>query len=135
MGFRERAARDYMWLYSNVEFERSSLGTKKMKLIKEITDPVLREKVEQKALEDNLSVDGVKDLVEKTLSSVEKKVEKEKETKAILKQIDFNIENVEGKYIIQCGKNQKEYITEAIIHFENQIKLYAQKLMEMDSKI
>jgi len=135
LGFKDRTARDYMWLYANVEFERSSLGTKKMKIIKEVKDPVLRERIEQKAIEENLSIDGIKELVEKTLYSVDKKKEREEEAKEILKQIDFNIENVDGKYVIQCGKNQKEYITESIIHYENQIKLYAQRLMEMDSKI
>ncbi len=118
---------EYMWLYNNVEFEKASMGTKKSKLISEITDTEFRDKVEKAAIEKNLTIPAIEELVEKE----SKKNQEKKQTEKKVKTIQYSVNQESGSCVIECESSEDaEYIAEALFHFENQIKLYALRLKE-----
>jgi len=128
LGFGVSMANQYIWLYRNVEFEKAELGVKKTKLIQQIKDPVKREKIENEAIYQKLTVQALQEKIEKLeKSDVEKN---EKEVK--IRKINFNLNTTGEEIIIECKKNDVEFIALAIQKYENQIKLYAQMLKEKD---
>ncbi len=128
LGFGISTAKEYLWIYKNVEFDKASLGFKKQKLIQQIKDPVLREKLESTAINENLTVQGLEERIEKIKESEKSKKEKD----LLLSKMKFNISNNEGKYVIECKKEDSPFIIKAIQKFEDQIKLYAQRLKGRD---
>ncbi|PKL35980.1 MAG: hypothetical protein CVV44_17290 [Spirochaetae bacterium HGW-Spirochaetae-1] len=67
-----------------------------------------------------------KEKIEKILESEKEK----KHTEKKLENIKFNIDEKNGKYVIECKKEDSDYIIQAILKYEKQIKLYAQSLKE-----
>jgi hypothetical protein len=128
LGFGVSTAKEYLWVYKNVEFEKASLGFKKQKLIQQVKDPVLREKLESTAINENLTIDGLQERIEKIQSCEKAKKEKDQ----LLSKMKFNISNNDGRYVIECKKEDSPFIIKAIQKFEDQIKLYAQRLKGRD---
>lgn len=122
LGFGVSMANQYIWLYRNVEFDKAELGVKKQKLIQQIKDPVKRDKIESEAIQQKLTVQALQEKIEKFERSEAEK--KEKEIK--LEKINFQVITDEDEIKIDCNKDDAEYIADAIIKLERQIKLYAE---------
>jgi hypothetical protein len=122
MGFGVSTANQYIWLFKNVEFEKAELGLKKQKLIQQIQDPVKREKIENEAINQKLTVQALQDKIEKIEKSEAEKLEKEKK----LKKINFQVVTEDDEVKIDCDGDDAEFIAMAILKLEKQIKLYAQ---------
>ena len=126
MGFGVSTANQYIWLYKNVEFEKAELGVKKQKLIQQIQDPVKREKIENEAINQKLTVQALQEKIEKIEKSEAEKQEKEKK----LEKINFQVKSDDGGVKIGCKKDDADFIALSIQKYEKQIKLYAQMLKE-----
>lgn len=122
MGFGASTANQYIWLYKNVEFDKAELGVKKMKLIKQIHDPIKREKIEDEAISRKLTVQALQERIEKIEKSEIEKQEKEK----ILEKINYQVTAKDDEVKIDCNGDDAEFIAMAILKLEKQIKLYAQ---------
>jgi hypothetical protein len=122
MGFGVSTANQYIWLYKNVEFEKAELGIKKMKLIQQIQDPVKREKIENEAINQKLTVQALQERIEKIEKSEIEKQEKEKK----LEKINYQVITKDDEVKIDCNEDDAEFIAMAILKLEKQIKLYAQ---------
>lgn len=122
MGFGASTANQYIWLYKNVEFDKAELGVKKMKLIKQIHDPVKREKIEDEAISRKLTVQALQERIEKIEKSEIEKQEKEKK----LEKINYQVITKDDEVKIDCNVDDAEFIAMAILKLEKQIKLYAQ---------
>lgn len=128
LGFGVSMANQYIWLYRNVEFEKAELGVKKQKLIQQIQDPVKREKIENEAIYQKLTVQALQEKIEKLEKIEAEKQEKEK----IVEKINFQLATGDQELRIKCKKNDAVFIAMGIQRYEKQIKLYAQ--MEKASK-
>jgi len=122
MGFGVSTANQYIWLYKNVEFEKAELGVKKMKLIKQIQDPAKREKIEDEAINQKLTVQALQNRIEKIEKSEAEKLEKEEK----LKKTNYRVITEDDKVKIECDEDDAEFIAMAILKLEKQIKLHAQ---------
>jgi hypothetical protein len=122
MGFGVSTANQYIWLYKNVEFEKAELGIKKMKLIQQIQDPVKREKIENEAINQKLTVQALQEKIERIEKNEAEKQEKEKK----LEKINFQVITEDDEVKIDCDVNDAEFIAMAILKLEKQIRLYAQ---------
>jgi hypothetical protein len=122
LGFGVSMANQYIWLYKNVEFEKAELGVKKMKIIQQIKDPVKREKIENEALYQKLTVQALQEKVEKI-----EKVEADKyEKESVIEKLSYQLIADDKDIRIKCPKNDIVFIAEALQKLERQIKLTAQ---------
>jgi hypothetical protein len=124
LGFGVSMANQYIWLYRNVEFDKAELGVKKMKIIQQIKDPIKREKIENEAIYQKLTVQALQEKIEK----IEKTQAEKQEKESIIEKINFKLSANESGIKIDCSKEDVEYISEAIQKFEKQIKLTAQSV-------
>jgi len=125
LGFGESTAKEYLWLYKNVEYEYAPLGVKKSKLINSIEDTYVKGKVESDAILKNLTYDALKQKVEYYQDKSEKMLS-DAHRKATLDKMTITREH--NKIIIECPVNEINNVMEAIEKYKEKIWIYAEDM-------
>jgi hypothetical protein len=125
LGFGESTAKEYLWLYKNVEYEHAPLGVKKSKLLNSITDNYVRGKVESEAIFKNLTYDALKQKVEYYQSKSDKMTSDAKRMASLNR---MKITRERNKIIIECPENEINSVMEAIDKYKEKIWIYAEDM-------
>ncbi|MCP3681895.1 MAG: hypothetical protein GY861_04320 [bacterium] len=126
--FGYRSATDYLKIYQSTEKEPpkevQDLGVRKIRAINKIKNPAIKEKVQEKAIEEGWTAPRVEEEVKKEVEKVEKKVKFDE----VKDDIKLNITLDGNKIIITCRNQTHRNIVNSIVN--SHVEMYKRKIID-----